>query len=168
MVNQSLPEFFIITMNQNNERFFEQVHNPVKQALAVFAGVVALNLIGMAIRSVDLLDIGDRFPWMVAASFMLFFAVFNSLFSLSAKSMALYWKASIYSYLGLATASGLLAWAISSLPISAAGSYRWIYIVVTIGYLIFLSLMATIRSIVEFAQREEWNHPRIRQRPKRK
>lgn len=155
-------------MNQSNERFFESAHNPVYQALAVFAGVVALNLIGMAIRGLELMDIGSRFPWMVAASFMLFFAVFNSLFSLSAKSMSLYWRASIYSYLGLATASGLLAWAISSLPISAAGSYRWIYIVVTIGYLIFLSLMATIRSIVEFAQREEWNHPRIRQGTKRK
>ena len=47
---------------------------------------------------------------------------------------------------------------------SEAGSYRWIYIVVAIGYLVFLSLMAMLRKIVEFAQREEWNHPRIRRK----
>ncbi len=155
-------------MNQSNERFFEKTHLPPYQALAVFSGVVVLNLAGMAVRGLNLFEVGVRYPWMIAASFLLFFAVFNSLFSLSAKSMARYWQASIYSYLGLAGASGLLAWAVSSVPISEAGSYRWIFIVVTIGYMVFLSLMATIRTIVEFAQREEWNHPRIRQRQKRK
>jgi hypothetical protein len=66
--------------------------------------------------------------------------------------------------MGLALGNGLLAWGFSSLTISEAGSYRWIYVVVTIGYLVFLSLIGVVRIIVEFAQREEWNQPRRRNR----
>ena len=88
--------------------------------------------------------------------------MFNSVFSLSAENMLKYWGRSIYSYLGLAFASGVAAYFFSAMSIDEAGSYRWIYIVLTIGYLVFLGMMAFMRQIVEFAQREEWNHPRIR------
>lgn len=39
--------------------------------------------------------------------------------------------------------------------------------VVTFGYLVFLSIVGFIKRIVEFAQREEWNQPRPRNRKKR-
>ena len=48
-----------------------------------------------------------------------------------------------------------------------AGPYKWIYIVVTIGYLVFLCILSAMRKIVDFAQREEWNQPRLRQKRKR-
>ncbi len=99
---------------------------------------------------------------MIAASFMLLYAVGNSIFSVSSDNMAKYWGQSIYSFMGLAAASGLVAWGLSGLSIGQAGSYRWIYIVVTIGYLVFLSMMGVLRTIVAFAQREEWNQPRKR------
>jgi FtsH-binding integral membrane protein len=81
--------------------------------------------------------------------------------------MLQYWSRSIYSFLGLALLAGGFAWLLSSLPLNEAGSYRWILIVVTVGYIIFLAMMTTMRRIVEFAQREEWNHPRIRNREQR-
>lgn len=101
---------------------------------------------------------------MIAASFMLLFAVANSMFSLGTANIRVYFGQSIYAYMGLAAASGLVAWLLSSLSINEAGSYRWIYLVVTIGYGVFLSMMIVLRAIVEFAQREEWNQPRRRQR----
>ena len=76
--------------------------------------------------------------------------------------MSKYWGRSIYSFMGLALGSGLTAYLFSSLTISEAGSYRWIYVVLTVGYLVFLSIVTFMRRIVEFAQKEEWNHPRIR------
>jgi hypothetical protein len=78
-----------------------------------------------------------------------------------------YWGRSIYSFAGLAAASGLLAWGLSGLSISEAGSYKWIYFVVTFGYLVFLSMIAFMKQIVEFAQKEEWNKPKLRQKKRR-
>ena len=86
----------------------------------------------------------------------------NSLLSLSAASFAQYWGASIYSYLGLALCTSLSAWGFSGIPLSEAGSYRWIYIVVSIGFLIFLSMVNIMKVIVRFAEKEEWNKPRKR------
>lgn len=140
--------------------------HPIFQALATLSGVVLVNVVALLVRWLGIVEVGDRFPWMVAASFMLLFAVFNSVLALSASSMNRYYTYSVYSFAGVALLSGLLAWGLSSLSISEAGSYRWIFIVVSIGYMIFLGLMSFLRTIVEFAQREEWNHPRMRNKPK--
>ena len=142
---------------------FNKGLNPILQASITFGGVIVFILCAKLVKLTGLIYVPDRFPWMTAASFLLLFAMFNSVFSLSAENVMKYWGKSIYSYLGLAFASGLAAYFFSAMSIDEAGSYRWIYVVLTIGYLIFLGMMAFMRRIVEFAQREEWNHPRIRQ-----
>lgn len=151
-------------MHQDKKSFLDRAYDPLFQAVGAFGAALLINASAGLIAAADIMKPGIRFPWMTAASLMLCFAVFNSVSSLVSASMVKYWGRSVYAFMGLATANGLLAWAISGLSISQAGSYRWIYVVVTIGYLIFLGMMAFMRSIVEFAQREEWNHPRLRQK----
>ena len=96
--------------------------------------------------------------------FMLLFAMFNSVISLSVADMIKYWGRSVYGFLGLAAGAGFLAYLFSSIPIGEAGSYRWIYVVVSFGYLVFLIIMALVRKIVEFAEKEEWTQPRQRRK----
>ena len=127
-------------------------------------GVVVISLLAKLVGLTGITEVPQSFPWMSAASFMLLFAVFNSVLSVSSKDLMKYWGTSMYCFLGLAAAAAGVAYVLSSLSMSEAGSYRWIYIVVGIGYLVFLSLMAMLRKIVEFAQREEWNQPRIRRK----
>ena len=144
------------------QSLFDRAYNPILQAAITFGGVVCFVLIAKIVKFTGLMPVTDRFPWMAAAAFMLLFALFNSIFSLSSKNLMKYWGKSMYSFMGLAGAAGLFAYLTSSLTIGQAGSYKWIYVVVTIGYLIFLSMMAFLKNIVEFAQKEEWNHPRLR------
>lgn len=151
-------------MNNQSESIFSKSINPIYQAGLALAGVVVFSLVAKLVGLTGLTDVPQRFPWMSAASFMLLFALFNSVFSLSSENLMKYWARSIYCFLGLAATAGGVAYLLSSLTMSEAGSYRWIYIVVGIGYLVFLSMMAMLRKIVEFAQREEWNHPRIRRK----
>jgi hypothetical protein len=147
-----------------DDSFFNKAYNPVLQAGLVFVAALVVILGSKVVQATGLIEVGQRFPWMTAASFMLLFAVFNSIFSVSAKNLQKYWGRSIFCFMGLAAANGLLAWLFSSLTINEAGSYRWIYVVVTFGYLVFLSMMGFLKSIVEFAEREEWQHPRIRRK----
>jgi len=68
----------------------------------------------------------------------------------------------MYSYLALAFATSMAAWGFSGIPLREAGSYRWIYIVVTVGFIVFLSMVNFMKMIVRFAEKEEWNQPRKR------
>lgn len=156
-------------MNNNSQgSIFDRAVDPIYQALLCLGAGLVMMLVGKFLNFIGVTSVSDRFPWLTSAAFILFFALFNSVYSLSAKSTTKYWGRSIYSFLGLAVVSGLMAYLFSSIPINEAGSYRWIYFVLTLGYLVFLTIVTLMRTIVEFAQREEWNHPRIRQKNKKK
>ncbi len=145
--------------------FLEKIKSPVLQASIVLALILVFNL-GAFFFAASGMEIEKRFPWTISATFILFFSMFNSIISLTSENMDKYWTRSILSYVALAGLAALLAWGFSSLTINEAGSYRWIYIVLTFGYLLFLSMVGFMRKIVEFAQREEWNQPRLRKKKK--
>ncbi|MCB0618852.1 MAG: hypothetical protein KDC43_06375 [Saprospiraceae bacterium] len=151
-------------MIQEDRSIFYKAYNPFLQAAVVFGAAVIVMVGGKFVHWTGLIEVGERFPWLSAAAFMLFYAIFNSIFSLSAADLNKYWSRSIMSFAALAAANGLMAYLFSSLSIDEAGSYRWIYVVLTLGYLVFLSVMGFMKRIVEFAQKEEWNHPRLRNR----
>lgn len=149
-------------MKSPSDIFFQRIHHPLFQAGVGLVMVLILNIAGKLAGFTGLITVSERFPWMTAAATMLLFALFNSLISLSTPSMAWYWGRSVYGFLALAAGAGFLAYLFSAIPIQEAGSYRWIYIVVAFGYLIFLIIVTLIRKIVEFAEKEEWTQPRQR------
>ncbi len=144
------------------ESYYKKLENPAMQALAILTGAVGLMLCGWFLTVTNVYPEEPLFAWSIATAFMLLFALFNSLMSLRADSFARYWGRSMYAYIGLALCTGLAAWLFSGIPLREAGTYRWIYIVVTVGFLVFLSMINFMKKIVEFAEREEWNQPRNR------
>lgn len=144
--------------------FLHNIEKPLIQAAAIIVSVFVVNIGSLLVKATGLIDITNRFPWLNAASFMLFFAVLNSIYSITAKSVPHYWGLSMYSFMLVAGVSGLQAWAFSGISIVDAGSYMWIYVVVTFGYLVFLTIMAVLKKVVAFAEKEEWNSPKMRPR----
>jgi hypothetical protein len=136
---------------------FEENIPPLRQAMYMSGAAIALMAGGWVVGQTGLMAVEDLFAWSIAAAFMLLFALLNSVLSLNAVSFAKYWGASMYSYLLVAGANGLAAWGFSGIPLQEAGTYRAIFIVVTFGFLVFLSLVNFIKQIVQFAEREEWN-----------
>jgi hypothetical protein len=106
----------------------------------------------------------NRFYWMIATAFMLFYAVFSSIASIASDNILLFWGKAMYSYMALAVAAGALAYLFSGISIYAAGSFSWLYTVVTIVYVVFMTLVRSMKMIVEFAQKEEWNSPNLRKK----
>lgn len=159
--------FYFTRMDKTNNSSWVNIANPLFQGLIALAIIVLIDLGGKLLEWAGLLTLEQRFPYLTAASILLCFAMFNAVLSLSAPNTLQYWGKSIYSFLGLAFISVSLAWLLSGLRLREAGSYWWILIVVTFGYLVFLALVNTIRSIVNFAQKEEWNQPRFRQRKRK-
>lgn len=153
-------------MNKVNSIAWVKISNPLFQALLTLGAVLVVDFGAKLLEWAGLMSLEPRFPYLTAASFLLCFAIFNSVLSLLAPNTLQYWGRSIYSFIGLAFLSVTLARILSGLRLGEAGSYWWILVVVTFGYLVFLTLVNTIRSIVTFAQKEEWNQPRFRQHRK--
>ena len=133
---------------------------PPKQALLVFGAGAAIMLGGILLHKGGILQMELLFPWTIATAFLLLFAMFNSIASLKTEGFAQYWGQSMYSYMALAVALGLLAWWGSGVPIGEAESYKFIYLVVTFGFLVFLTMVNTLKNIVNFAEKEDWTQPR--------
>ena len=146
---------------------YSRIKNPVYQAGLVGGSILLCDLILLFAKSIGAAA-EQRLPWTISLTFVLFFIILNVLSSLLSKDLDKYWTRSILSFVALALVAAGLAYLFSSQTMSEAGSYRWIFIVLTIGYLVFISIMGMARKIVEYAQREEWNHPRIRKKNKKR
>ncbi|MDP4710054.1 MAG: hypothetical protein NWR67_06225 [Saprospiraceae bacterium] len=149
-------------MKPASDSIFQKALNPFVQAAITLGLSLFMLLSSKLVNLTGIVTVSDRFPWTTAATFILFFAIFNSVFSLTAADTRKYWGRSMYAFLGVVLVSGGLAYLFSSISLNDAGSYRWIFFVLSFGYLVFISIMVMARKIVEFAQREEWNQPRHR------
>jgi len=144
--------------------FKKNANNPTAQAAIVFLGVLVVMLVTLLVQLLEKSWVSPRFYWLTAAAFLLFFAVFNSISSFVTSNMVHFWGRSVYSYMGLAFLSGSMAWGFSGISIYDAGTYSWIYVVITLVYVVFLTLVRSVKMIVEFAQKEEWQSPNIKRK----
>lgn len=127
---------------------------PFRQALLTF-GLFLFFLICYKLLFASSIEEYSRFPWVLAASFLLIFGVFNALVFLTVEHVGKYWSQSILSYGAFALLGGFSAMFVSGLPLSEAGSFRWIYLVITFSYLIFLSIGGFMKAIVRVAQKAD-------------
>lgn len=155
-------------MEASEQSIFEKTFDPILQAGIALGLVVVFTLGAKLIQFSGMMEVGQLFPWLVAASFILCFALFNSIFSLSAPNMNSYWTRSMLSFAVLSVLSGSVAWLFSSTSIGEAGTYKWIFFVLTLGYLVFLSIVRFMKNIVNFAEREEWQRPKERKRTRKR
>lgn len=94
-------------------------------------------------------------PWVVQCGMILFFALINSVLSFGATDGNKYWLHSIISFATLLVTGGLMAWGISGISIGNAASVKWIYVVLTFGYLVFLSIVNLIKFLVKLAKKQD-------------
>ena len=153
--------------NITNDSFYEKAKDPVKQASVVLGITVIFMALAKVASLTGAAEFKDYFPWIISASFLFFFTILNSLFSLASDDINKYWIRSIICYLALAIVSGTLAYLASSVSFNDAGAIRWVFYVLTFVYLVFLSILNFMKRIVTFAEKEEWNAPKKRRRKKK-
>lgn len=129
--------------------------SPFIQLGAVFLVMLIWIGGGIGLAKLGVLAENPHFPWLVSASMLLFFAIFNCVFSLNASDANRYWLYSIISYVILVVVAGSVAYLITGISIYDARSMKWMYFVFTFGYLVFLSIVNFMRIIVKIARRED-------------
>jgi hypothetical protein len=129
--------------------------NPMYQAVLIFSIAFFLAGLEKLTNVLGILDSEPNSPWIIMTSFILFFSIANSILSLRTPNLNKYWAISIVSYIALLAFSGLVATFLSGLSFDEAGSFRWLFMVLTLGYLVFLSVVRLIRRIVEYAIKQD-------------
>jgi hypothetical protein len=141
-------------IENSDASIFEKNIPPLMQAGIVLVTALVFMLCWKAAVHFGV-DLRQRTPWLISSALMLFFGLFNSVFSLSAKKRFVYWRDSIYAYALLGVLGGLMAWGFSGLTIDEAGSFKWMYFIFTFSFIIFLTIINLMRKIVELAQKQD-------------
>jgi len=131
------------------------IGRPMQQAMIVLGLGVVIMLVAGLINFSDGVEVSPNFYWLTAASCILLYAMFNAMISVSAENIDKYWTRAIPTFFGLMLVLSLLAMLLSGISLVEADSYAWIYIILTFGYLAFLSMARFIKRILSIAMREE-------------
>ena len=140
--------------------FYKKSFDPLRLFLLLAGGQLALVLGAKLLQIMKVIESSERFPWMAGAAVVYIFAMFAALLLIPAKSIPKYIGRAVYSFMGLVLSTNLIAWLFTGKTISEVGSYRWMYLVLTIGFIVFLGIMVFVRQIITFAEEEEWDGPR--------
>lgn len=109
-------------------------------------------------EKMGIMEVDALFPWTIATSFLLLFAIAVNISGLRSEKN-LTWTVSKFSFMALALLNGIAARIFSGIPLDEAGSFKFIYLVVAVGFLVFFTIITMMKSIVAFAEKEEWNNP---------
>lgn len=142
-------------MNAKNDSILSKQVSPFMQL--AFTLLLSLVLMGFSLLKPEIpyASTNTIMPWVVLCGMILFFALVNSMLSFAAVDGNTYWFHSIISFAVMLVFGGLIAWLISGVSIYDAGSVRWLYFVLTFGYLVFLSIVNLIKLFVKIAQKQD-------------
>ena len=142
-------------METKKESIYTKDIHPFKQAGAALVAALLFMILGQLIVSVNLMDFGERFPWTVAGAFILMYSIFNSVSSFSAKNLLFYYRNSLFGFAGLLFLSSGLAYLFSGILIGEAGTFKWIFLMLTMTYFTFIGITLFIRFILSALETEE-------------
>ena len=145
-------------MKLSIESFFNDRNAPLYQAGFMLLVILVGNILVFLIESSGIKTFDELFPWVISGAMLLAFSLMNTLIGLNTDSkMIVYYSKSLIGFVSLAFGASVMAKTFSSYSLGEAGSMWWIYIVITIGYLIFLGMMMFMKTVVTLAQKEDEN-----------
>ncbi|MBK9564723.1 MAG: hypothetical protein IPO37_05920 [Saprospiraceae bacterium] len=139
----------------SDQSILDREISPFRQVGVVLVATVFFMIFSNLIPTAPYSKSAHIMPWVILCGMILFFALANSVLGFGAKDTNKYWLHSIISFSMMLVIGGIMAWAISGVSIRDAGSVRWIYVVLTFGYLVFLSIVNLIRFLVVLAKKHE-------------
>lgn len=129
--------------------------SPFLQGGVILGLILLFNLFSLAGGTGENSLFKPNIYWINTIAFLLVYALFNSVLSAFAEDQNVYWGKSIGTFAAICVLGGLMAYGFSGLTIDEAGSFRWLYMVFAMGYIIFLAMIRTIRKIIKIAQKQD-------------
>ena len=142
-------------MKINEKQVEKWMVNPFIQGALVGCLIIIFHLFSFFGKAIGLTDPKPNSPYIISTAMLFFFVLFNSILSIKADNLIKYWGKSITTYMLILVAGGYLSFLISGVHIDDAGSFRWLFVVITMGYLIFLAIVQSMKKIVDIAIKQD-------------
>lgn len=130
---------------------------PVYQGLLSLAVILVFDLFTF-VSTTELENKLAKGIWTNAVAMMLFFIIINCIIAMVNGGKGTYFRDSLYTYLGLGAISILLSGLISGASMDEAGSFRWLFVVITMSYIMFIAIINTIQFVVMWAEKAGSGH----------
>ena len=122
----------------------------------------ALYCLVFCIFALGALKIGSSMGWQVLPAYywgvcvtcVLVYIILSGTFGTRVADIRRYWLHSVYSFVGLLVVSNLLAAQFSGVAMRQSGGFAWLYCVLIIFYLSFLSITTMIKQLWTFFEEE--------------
>lgn len=97
----------------------------------------------------------DAGPWIVSTAMILFFIILNTIVGLLIENALPYWSVSIISFIGLLGFAYGWCFLLTGKHIDEVGSFRWLWMVLTLVYLVFYVITRSMKRIVDLAIKQD-------------
>ncbi len=140
-------------METKTESIFSKEISPFKQ-LTMIGGILLAAILLAAVAGAADTPFGPEYPYILSTAFMMCFAIFNSMFSLSTNNLNRYWTNSMLCYIILMVGSALVSYLVSGISPMETG-YKLVYMALTIGYVVFMGIAGVMKRLMGFFDREQ-------------
>lgn len=129
--------------------------SPVWQGALAAVLILVFGLVDLMMPHTDTFMEQGFTPWAIATAMILCFIILNTITVLRIGTDSTYWGRSAMVLIGLMIFSYLLCWALSGRHIDDVGSFRWLWFVLTLVWLVFFVIVRSIKRIVNIAIRQD-------------
>lgn len=129
--------------------------NPFYQAGFIVAMIIVLTLVDHILPHDDTLFEVNAGAWIVGTAMILLFIIINTLVALRIEAIIPYWIKSIICFAGLFAFTYAWSYFLSGKHIDEVGSFRWLWMVLTMVYLVFFGIVRSMKRIVDFAIKQD-------------
>lgn len=128
---------------------------PLYQALCIAGMMIVLTGLDSLMPHDDTLFKVNAGPWIVSTAMLLLYIILNTVLALRVDSILPYWIQSLAGFAGLMIIAYGWSYLLSGRHIDDVGSFRWIWMVLGMVYLVFFIIARSMKNIVDFALRQD-------------
>ncbi len=128
---------------------------PLNQAALIVSMIIVFTLVDYVLpHHYELFEINSG-SWIVGTAMIFCFIIFNTIVALRSELILPYWSKSMMIFIGLLVFTYAWCYMLTSKHIDEVGSFRWLWIVLTMVYLVFFIIARTMKRIVDIANEQD-------------
>lgn len=128
---------------------------PIYQLALVMGMAIVFSLVDKVMpHHTELLEVNSG-SWIVGTAMILCYIILNSVVALRVEPIIPYWSKSVTFYIVLLVFIYGWSYLLSGKGIDDVGSFRWLWIVLTLVYMVFFAIARSVKRIVDYANRQD-------------
>jgi hypothetical protein len=141
-----------MTETSNLARIFSK---PLNQLGLVLAMMVVFTLVDKLMPHSDVFFEVSAGTWIVTTAMILCFVILNTVVALRVEPIIPYWRTSVFCFFGLLIIGYGWSYLLTGRHMDEVGSFRWLWMVLTLVYMVFFAIARSMKRIVDIAIKQD-------------